>query len=79
MSMQHWPRELAQRLGAQVGWQHPLQTMPDHAIKPYLQQMLATIPIQDFLAGVALPTAEDDDAAPSPLADELLDDDEVVE
>ena len=58
MSMQFWPRELAQRLGKRLGVQHELQTMPDSQIAGYLRTQLATIPIQDFLADVSLDRLE---------------------
>ncbi len=58
MSMQFWPRELAQRLGKRLGIQHELQTMPDSQIASYLRAQLATIPMQDFLADVSLDRLE---------------------
>ncbi|HZP81770.1 MAG TPA: CfrBI family restriction endonuclease [Chthonomonadaceae bacterium] len=69
MSMQYWPRELAQRLGNRLGFKHRLQTMRDDEIGDYLQTALAVVPIQDFLIGVSpdqlavdseLPDAEDE-------------------
>lgn len=53
MSMQYWPRLLAQRIGERFGYQHELQTIPDSRMHDYLQAKLAPIPIQDFLIGVS--------------------------
>jgi hypothetical protein len=55
MSMQHWPRELAIKLGERFSFIHPLQTMPDDQIRSYLQSQLAPIRIQDFLNTLTLP------------------------
>jgi len=52
MSMQYWPRDLAQRLGRRFNIYHELQNMPDAEIRNYLKQKLASIPIQDFLIGI---------------------------
>lgn len=69
MSMQYWPRTLAQRLGTRLGFTHELQSLRDDEINQYLANKLASIPIQDFLIGVspedlatdtALPEAEDE-------------------
>jgi len=49
MSMQYWPKELAQLLGKRLGIKHELQIMPENEIKSYLTQKLSTIQIQDFL------------------------------
>lgn len=54
MSMQYWPRELAQKLGARLGLQHELQKMRDEQMHAYLQTKLSDIPIQDFLTGVSI-------------------------
>lgn len=53
MSMQFWPRELAQKLELRLGFRHPLSRMPDARIKSYLQTKLASIQVQDFLSGVS--------------------------
>ncbi len=53
MSMQFWPKMLAERLGERLGYQHALQTMPDADIRAYLEQSLASVAIQDFLIGVS--------------------------
>lgn len=50
MSMQYWPRELAQRLGQRIGFQHKLQDISDDQIESYLRTALADIPIADLLA-----------------------------
>lgn len=67
MSMQYWPRLLAQRIGERFGYQHELQTMPDSRMHGYLQAKLAPIPIQDFLIGVSAadlqPETESTDAS----------------
>jgi len=53
MSMQYWPKLLAQRIGARLGYQHKLQTMPDAEIRQFLERRLASVAIQDFLIGVS--------------------------
>jgi hypothetical protein len=53
MSMAYWPRELAQKLGARVGFRHELQRMADSEINAYLAEKLNAIPVQDFLSGVS--------------------------
>lgn len=53
MSMQFWPKLLAERLGERLGYSHALQTMPDADIRAYLEQSLASVAIQDFLIGVS--------------------------
>jgi hypothetical protein len=58
MSMQYWPRTLAQRLGERLGFEHELQTMPDEQIPDYLRSKLATIPVQAFLADVSVEEIE---------------------
>ncbi len=52
MSMQYWPRELAQKLGQRLGFQHKLQSMSDDQLAPYLKAALAAIPVEDFLSSV---------------------------
>jgi hypothetical protein len=54
MSMQYWPRELAQKLGQRLGVQHELQEMPDRLIRGYLASKLSTIRVQDFLSDVRI-------------------------
>lgn len=54
MSMQYWPRQLAQLLGERLGIRHELQSMSDREIEPYLESRLASIPIEDFLIGVSI-------------------------
>lgn len=53
MSMQYWPRTLAQRLGQRLDFSHELQTLPDESIGDYLKRRLDDIPVQDFLIGVS--------------------------
>lgn len=72
MSMQYWPRELAQRLGRRIGFRHELQDMPDAQIEAYLAMKLEAIPVQDFLTGVSLDKLEAE--ADLPGADEELED-----
>lgn len=52
MSMQYWPKLLAQRIGARCGYRHELQTLPESEIGGYLREKLAAVPIQEFLIGV---------------------------
>lgn len=49
MSMQYWPRDLAQRLGKRFGLKHELQTMSDSKVKEYLTQKVAKLAVQDFV------------------------------
>ena len=53
MSMQYWPKRLAQRLGTRLGYRHPLQSLPDDQVAGYLERELSGIAIQDFLIGVS--------------------------
>jgi hypothetical protein len=53
MSMQFWPRTLAQRLKVRLGVNHELQGMADGKISEYLRAKLSTIPVQDFLSGLS--------------------------
>ncbi len=64
MSMKHWPRELAQRLGARLGIKHELQKLADNEIGNYLEKKLSAIPIQDFLAGISPEDLEQDEGLP---------------
>ncbi len=65
MSMQYWPRDLAQRLGERLGFTHELQQMPDREISGYMADKLQGIPIQDFLTGVAIEELETNSGLPS--------------
>jgi hypothetical protein len=58
MSMQYWPRELAQRLAKVTGYRHELSTMGDDVIDDYLANQIRGIQIQDFLSGVSVATLE---------------------
>ncbi len=58
MSMQYWPRDVAQRLKKRLGFEHDLQTLPDKEIRPFLTDALASVPIQDFLADVSVEQLE---------------------
>ena len=53
MGLQFWPKLLAQKLEARLGYKHELSTMPDDQIKNYLERELAPVAIQDFLIGVS--------------------------
>ena len=53
MSMQYWPRDLAQRLERRLGYQHELGSMADDRINQYLRDKLANIPIEEFLIGIS--------------------------
>ena len=52
MSMQYWPRDLAQRLGTRFGIKHKLQDMSDSEMDSYLSKKLKSIAIQEFLNSV---------------------------
>jgi hypothetical protein len=54
MSMQYWPRELAQKLGSRLGLRHELQTIGEDQMRSYLQTRLSNISMQDFLTGVSI-------------------------
>lgn len=54
MQWQHWVKFLAQRLGERMGFEHELQTMPEHEIANYLRTKLSDLPIETFLSSVSL-------------------------
>jgi hypothetical protein len=58
MSMQYWPRELAQRLSKHMGYLHELSTISDEVIGKYLEDKLKTIRVQEFLTGVSVAQLE---------------------
>lgn len=58
MSMQYWPRDLAQRLSRRIGYNHKLCNMSDDEIESYFRSEIAQIPIKDYLAGVSVETSE---------------------
>ncbi|MBI3738598.1 MAG: CfrBI family restriction endonuclease [Chloroflexi bacterium] len=60
MSMQYWPRDLAQRLDKRLAYKHELRSMPDEAIGEYLKTRLADIRIEEFLTGVSSSDTQDD-------------------
>jgi hypothetical protein len=60
MSMQYWPRELAQRLENRLGHKHPLSKMPEAQIHSYLQEQLAQIQIENFLTGISTEPSEEE-------------------
>ena len=53
MSLQYWPKLLAQKLEERMGYKHELSTLSDEQMISYLEQKLAPVAIQDFLIGVA--------------------------
>lgn len=59
MSMQYWPRDLAQRLEARLGYKHELCDMSDGKIGDYLKAKLSTVPIEEFLVGMSVKVADD--------------------
>jgi hypothetical protein len=54
MSMQYWPRDLAQRLSKRSGYVHELAAMTDSSIDDYLARKLESIRVQDFLSGISV-------------------------
>jgi hypothetical protein len=70
MSMQYWPRELAQKLGGRLGFRHELQEMPDDQIKDYLTDRLKGVAVQYFLSGVSQEDLLEDTELPE-AADEI--------
>src|SRR5581483_6390521 len=54
MSMQYWPRDLAQRLGSQLAFSHPIQTMNDAAVEEYMATKMQSLPIEDFMIGTSV-------------------------
>lgn len=60
MSMQHWPRELAQRLEARLGYKHPLARLSDAKVREYLKSNVAQIQIENFLTGVSAEPDEEE-------------------
>jgi hypothetical protein len=67
MSMNVWPRRLAQRLGERLGVRHELQDMRDDIIGDYLAAKLATISVQDFLTGISAETLDADAEMPEAI------------
>lgn len=64
MSMQFWPRTLAQKLGARLGIEHDLQTLPDGEMHSYLEARLARIAVADFLSGLTVDDLQTGDVGP---------------
>ena len=54
MNWQQWPRILAQRLEARLGFSHELATMPEGQVKAYLTQHMALMPVEDFLSALSI-------------------------
>lgn len=52
MSMQHWTRDLAQRLKKGLDLRSPLTNLSDSEIAEFLEEKLEPIRIQDFLTGI---------------------------
>lgn len=57
MSLNHWPRDLARRLGERLGVKHELQDVKDGEMGEYLRTRLAKVPVIDFVSGVSLDAA----------------------
>ncbi len=53
MSMQYWVRSLACKLRERFNIEHEVQKLDNGDIRLYLQQRLATIPVQEFLSGIS--------------------------
>ncbi len=53
MSIQYWPRDLAQRLEKRMGYKHLLCSMPDAKIGGYLRAKMPHVSIENFLAGLS--------------------------
>ncbi len=53
MSMGYWVRELAQKLTVRFGAEYELEEIPDEKLRDFLNERLATIPVQEFLTGVS--------------------------
>lgn len=53
MSMKHWPRELAVRLGERLDIKHKLQDLSDEEIGDFLKAAVDDVAVQDFLVGVS--------------------------
>ena len=70
MSMHHWTKELAQKLGDRFGFRHELQTMPDAEISDYIAAKLKAIRVQDFLTGVSAEQLDQDIELPE-VEDEI--------
>ena len=49
MSMQYWPRELAERLAVQAGSAYPIQSVTDSEMKRFLDAKMQEIPLLDFV------------------------------
>lgn len=49
MSMAYWPKELAKKLGGILGFEHPLQKMPDEKIEKYIKGEMSKLVIKDFV------------------------------
>lgn len=60
MSMKYWPRELAQHLGQWFGTEFDLAKIKDANVEAYLTERLNHVPLQEFLADVAVDAAEDE-------------------
>ena len=53
MSLTFWMRDLAGHLFEVFGYDHPVRTMSDDALRSYLSTEVARVAIQDFVGGVA--------------------------
>jgi CfrBI restriction endonuclease len=53
MSMQYWVKEVAGKLHERFGIKHEIEQLDNGKVRPYLEDRLSTIPVQDFLTGVS--------------------------
>jgi hypothetical protein len=49
MNMGYWPRQVAQVLHQEIGFEHELLTMEEAQIAAYLKSRLQKVPLQDFI------------------------------
>lgn len=54
MSMQYWPRQLAQKLKTRFSFVHDMQTMQDSKLNAFLKESLSQINVQEFLSNISL-------------------------
>ena len=65
MSMQYWPRDLAQRLERRLNYHHELSTMSDEQVSEYLRTKIASVSIEDFLTNASSDEMEGDGSTDS--------------
>lgn len=49
MSMQFWPKELAQRIKSRLGYESEILSVPDSELSAFLEDRIRFVPISDFL------------------------------